>query len=97
MTNDVLMEQLTAIRGVGRWTVDMLLIFSLGHPDVLPVDDFGLREGYRLVFGLETQPRPRVLAETGTARSPHRSLAARYLWRAAEPARNSRLPQIAVC
>jgi DNA-3-methyladenine glycosylase II len=95
MTDEALIEQLTTIRGVGRWTVEMLLIFSLGRPDILPVDDFGVREGYRVVFGLETQPRPRVLAEIGLAWAPHRSLAAWYLWRAAEAARNSRPPQIA--
>jgi DNA-3-methyladenine glycosylase II len=95
MTDEALIEQLTTIRGVGRWTVEMLLIFSLGRPDILPVDDFGVREGYRVVCGLETQPRPRVLAEIGLAWAPHRSLAAWYLWRAAEAARNSRLPQIA--
>lgn len=95
MTDEALIERLTTIRGVGRWTVEMLLIFTLGRPDVLPVDDFGVREGYRLVFGLDAQPRPRALAEIGLAWAPYRSLAAWYLWRAAEAARNSRPPQIA--
>jgi DNA-3-methyladenine glycosylase II len=87
LTDEALIERLTVIRGVGRWTVEMLLIFTLGRPDVLPVDDFGVREGYRLLFGLETQPKPRSLAEIGLAWAPHRSLATWYLYRAAEEAR----------
>ena len=79
-----LIERLTAIRGVGRWTVEMLLIFTLGRPDVLPVDDFGVREGWRLIQKLDTQPRPRALAVLGAAWAPHRSTAAWYLWRAAD-------------
>ena len=75
------------IRGVGRWTVEMLLIFTLGRPDVLPVDDFGVREGYRVLFGLDAQPKPRALAEFGLAWAPHRSMATWYLYRAVEEAR----------
>jgi DNA-3-methyladenine glycosylase II len=82
-----LIERLTAIRGVGRWTVEMLLIFTLGRPDVLPVDDFGVREGYRLAAGLEQQPRPRDLAAIGEAWAPYRSVAAWYLWRRADAAK----------
>ncbi len=82
-----LIERLTTIRGVGRWTVEMLLIFTLGRPDVLPVDDFGVREGYRVLFGLDIQPKPKVLAELGLAWAPHRSMATWYLYRAVEEAR----------
>ena len=82
-----LIERLTAIRGVGRWTVEMLLIFTLGRPDVLPVDDFGVREGYRVLFELAAQPKPRALAEYGQAWSPYRSFATWYLYRAVEEAR----------
>ena len=82
-----LIERLTAIRGVGRWTVEMLLIFTLGRPDVLPVDDFGVREGYRVLFALDTQPKPRALGELGLSWAPHRSLATWYLYRAVEEAR----------
>src|ERR1700712_3543071 len=53
LTDEALIERLTSIRGVGRWTVEMLLIFTLGRPDVLPVDDFGVREGYRVLHGLD--------------------------------------------
>jgi DNA-3-methyladenine glycosylase II len=87
LTDEALIERLTAIRGVGRWTVEMLLIFTLGRPDVLPVDDFGVREGYRLLFGLDAQPKPKALAEIGLAWSPHRSLATWYLYRAVDEAR----------
>jgi DNA-3-methyladenine glycosylase II len=87
LSDDALIERLTTIRGVGRWTVEMLLIFTLGRPDVLPVDDFGVREGYRLLFGLDLQPKPRALAELGLAWAPHRSMATWYLYRAVEEAR----------
>ncbi len=84
-----LIERLVVIRGVGRWTVEMLLIFTLGRPDVLPVDDFGVREGYRWLHGLEKQPTPRALSAIGEAWSPHRSVAAWYLWRAADAAKRA--------
>ena len=87
LTDAALIERLTGIRGVGRWTVEMLLIFTLGRPDVLPVDDFGVREGYRVLHGLDVQPKPKALAEIGLAWSPHRSMATWYLYRAAEEAR----------
>ncbi|GAB0118896.1 DNA-3-methyladenine glycosylase family protein [Acidisoma sp. 7E03] len=84
MSDAVLIERLTAVRGIGRWTVEMLLMHSLGRPDILPVDDFGVREGYRRLHGLEVQPKPRALALAGEIWSPYRSTAAWYLWRAAE-------------
>jgi DNA-3-methyladenine glycosylase II len=87
MSDAELVARLTELRGVGRWTVEMLLIFTLGRPDVLPVDDFGVREGYRIAAGLEAQPKPRVLAAIGEAWAPFRSAAAWYLWRAVERAR----------
>jgi DNA-3-methyladenine glycosylase II len=87
LSDEALIERLTSIRGVGRWTVEMLLIFTLGRPDVLPVDDFGVREGYRVLFGLDAQPKPKLLSEIGMAWAPHRSLATWYLYRAAEEAK----------
>ncbi|MDE2005655.1 MAG: DNA-3-methyladenine glycosylase 2 family protein [Rhodospirillales bacterium] len=87
-----LIAQLTRIRGVGRWTVEMMLMFTLARPDILPVDDFGVREGFRVLHGLAEQPRPRALAEHGLAWAPHRSVAAWYLWRAADLARAGELP-----
>ncbi|HEX5327410.1 MAG TPA: DNA-3-methyladenine glycosylase 2 family protein [Acetobacteraceae bacterium] len=87
-----LIERLTGIRGVGRWTVEMLLIFTLGRPDVLPVDDFGVRDGYRALYALDEQPRPRDLATIGEAWAPYRSFAAWYLWRASDEAKQAKQP-----
>lgn len=84
MSDAALIERLCTLRGIGRWTVEMLLIFTLGRPDVFPVDDFGVREGYRLIHGLADQPRPRTFATIGEAYAPYRSVAAWYLWRAAD-------------
>jgi DNA-3-methyladenine glycosylase II len=84
LSDEELIARLLPLRGVGRWTVEMLLIFTLGRPDVLPVDDFGVREGYRLAAGLAEQPKPRALKEIGQAWAPFRTTAAWYLWRAAD-------------
>ena len=85
--DEEIIERLVAIRGVGRWTVEMLLIFTLGRPDVLPVDDFGVREGYRRAYGRRLRPTPRALRRLGERWKPYRSVAAWYLWRAASEAR----------
>ena len=90
LTDEALVERLVAIRGVGRWTVEMLLIFTLGRPDVLPVDDFGVREGWRVATGADAQLKPKELAAIGEAWGPWRSIAAWYLWRAADAAKASR-------
>lgn len=90
LADDELVERLVPIRGVGRWTVEMLLIFTLGRPDILPVDDFGVREGYRVAAGLDAQPKPRELAAIGEAWAPFRTTAAWYLWRAADLAKEGR-------
>jgi len=60
-----IIERLTAVRGIGRWTVEMMLMFELRRPDILPVDDFGVRTGFRLAYGLRDLPLPRALAEFG--------------------------------
>jgi DNA-3-methyladenine glycosylase II len=88
-----IIERLTAVRGVGRWTVEMLLIFQLRRPDVLPVDDFGVRNGFRLAYRLRALPTPRALAAFGERWGPHRSIAAWYLWRAVDLARTGTLPR----
>ncbi|MBV9653637.1 MAG: DNA-3-methyladenine glycosylase 2 family protein [Acetobacteraceae bacterium] len=93
LSDDALIERLTTIRGVGRWTVEMLLIFTLGRPDVLPVDDYGVRDGYRLLFALAQQPKPKELAAIGTAWAPFRSTAAWYLWRASDEGKRIKAPQ----
>lgn len=83
MTDEAIVERLTALRGVGRWTVEMLLIFRLGRPDVWPVDDLGVRKGYALTFGTDL-PSPVELAALGERFRPYRSAAAWYFWRAVE-------------
>ncbi|MCQ6254994.1 DNA-3-methyladenine glycosylase [Pseudomonas sp. Q11] len=81
MDDEALIERLIALRGVGRWTVEMLLIYSLERPDILPADDFGVREGYRRLKGLDVQPTRKQMVGIGQAWSPHRTVAAWYLWR----------------
>lgn len=85
--DDELVERLTQIHGVGRWTVEMLLIFTLGRLDVLPVDDFGVREGFRRAYSRRARPTPRALRLYGERWKPYRSVAAWYLWRAASEPR----------
>ena len=87
LTDEALIERLTVIYGVGRWTVEMLLIFTLGRLDVLPVDDFGVREGYRRAYGGRRQPTPKELRAYGERWAPYRSVAAWYLWRVANEAK----------
>lgn len=82
--DDTLIEQFTQARGVGRWTVEMMLIFSMGRLDVLPVDDYGVRAGYSRVAGLPDMVGARQLADIGARWAPWRSVAAWYFWRAAD-------------
>ncbi|RRW56078.1 DNA-3-methyladenine glycosylase family protein [Pseudomonas moraviensis] len=84
MDDETLIERLTSLRGVGRWTVEMLLIYSLERMDILPADDFGVREGYRRLKGLEVQPTRKQMIEIGQAWKPYRTVAAWYLWRVAK-------------
>lgn len=81
MSNDALIDRIVAIKGIGRWTVEMLLMYSLERLDVLPVDDFGVREGYRALKSLPEQPKPKILREIAKAWAPHRTVASWYLWR----------------
>ncbi|MFJ7146447.1 DNA-3-methyladenine glycosylase family protein [Pseudomonas protegens] len=81
LDDEQLIDRLTQLPGIGRWTVEMLLIYSLEREDILPVDDFGVREGYRRLKGLEQPPSPRQLRELGNAWRPWRTTAAWYLWR----------------
>jgi DNA-3-methyladenine glycosylase II len=87
LTDGDLIDRLTEVRGVGRWTVEMLLIFTLGRGDVFPSDDFGVRTGYRIAMKLDELPRPKELREVAQRWQPHRTLAAWYLWRAADAAK----------
>jgi len=84
LSDDEIIERLTTVRGVGRWTVEMLLIFQLGRPDVLPADDFGVRNGFRRAYGLPEMPKPKELLEHGERWRPFRTTASWYLWRAAD-------------
>ena len=84
LSDAVLIERLTTLRGIGRWTVEMLLIFSLCRRDIMPVDDFGVREGWRRIKELERQLTPGAMAAATAHLAPFRSVAAWYLWRAAE-------------
>ncbi|GAC88878.1 DNA-3-methyladenine glycosylase [Gluconobacter thailandicus NBRC 3257] len=84
LDDEDLIQRLITLRGVGRWTVEMILMFTLGRPDVMPVDDFGVREGWRRIKRLETAPRPKDLKTETLRFSPHRSALAWYCWRVAE-------------
>ena len=87
LSDDEIIKRLTEVRGVGRWTVEMLLIFQLGRTDVLPVDDFGVRNGFRIAYKKRTMPKPKALLAHGRRWRPHGTTAAWYLWRAADAAR----------
>lgn len=87
LSDDELIARLVEVRGVGRWTVEMLLIFTLGRPDVFPSDDFGVRNGWRVAKKLPDMPKPKDFRELAIRWAPHRTLAAWYLWRAADAAK----------
>lgn len=84
LDDEALIERLTAVRGVGRWTAEMFLIATLARPDVLAVGDLGLRNGARRAYGLDETPSPDELAELGERWRPYRTTASWYLWRAAD-------------
>lgn len=84
MTNEEILERLTTVRGVGPWTVEMLLIFTLGREDVLPATDFGVRKGFALTYRLNDLPSPKELLAHGEKWRPHRTTASWYLWRAVD-------------
>ena len=82
MSDEEIIARLTTVRGIGRWTVEMLLLFDLGRPDVWPVDDYGVRKGFAKTFGKRKLPKPKQLMKLGEKWRPHRSVAAWYFWRA---------------
>ena len=90
MKNETIIERLIEARGVGRWTVEMFLMFTLGRPDVLPVDDYGIRLGYKIAYGKRTLPKPKPLAKFGERWAPYRTTASWYLWRAVDFDREQR-------
>jgi DNA-3-methyladenine glycosylase II len=87
MHDDEIIAALSAVRGIGAWTVQMMLMFRLGRPDVLPVDDLGIRKGAQIVDGLDAMPTPKELLARGEAWGPYRTLAGMYLWRIADLAK----------
>jgi DNA-3-methyladenine glycosylase II len=84
LSDGELVERLTAVRGIGTWTVEMFLIFTLGRPDVLPLDDYGVRKGFAQAYGRDVLPKPKELAASGEKWRPFRTAASWYLWRALE-------------
>src|SRR5256885_12549967 len=82
MSDDEIIARLTQVRGIGRWTVEMLLLFDLGRPDVWPVDDYGVRKGFAKTFGKRKLPTPKQLMKIGEKWRPYRSVAAWDFWRA---------------
>lgn len=82
MTDEEIIARLTTVRGIGRWTVEMLLLFDLGRLDVWPVDDYGVRKGFAKTFGRRKLPKPKQLITFGEKWRPYRSVAAWYFWRA---------------
>ena len=89
MSDEEIIARLTTVRGIGRWTVEMLLLFDLGRPDVWPVNDLGVQKGYAKTFGKRKLPTPKQLHRIGEKWRPYRSLAAWYFWRALETAEPS--------
>ena len=91
MTDEEIIERLITVRGIGRWTVEMLLLFDLGRPDVWPVHDYGVQKGFAKTFGRRKLPTPKQLLKLGDKWKPYRSAAAWYFWRALDaPEKKSR-------
>jgi 3-methyladenine DNA glycosylase/8-oxoguanine DNA glycosylase len=84
LDDEEIIERLITVRGIGRWTAEMLLMFKLGRPDVLPLGDLGIRKGYAVTFGSPKLPDPEVIARRAERWRPYRSVASWYLWRALE-------------
>jgi DNA-3-methyladenine glycosylase II len=80
LDDETVIIELVAVKGIGRWTAEMILIFSLGRPDVLPVDDLGFLEGVREAYGLESRPTRKQVLELGEAWRPYRTFATWYMW-----------------
>jgi DNA-3-methyladenine glycosylase II len=81
LSDEEIVERLTRVRGIGRWTVEMFLIFDLRRLDVWPVDDYGVRKGYQRLYGLSELPKPKALEAEGERFRPYRTVPAWYCWR----------------
>jgi DNA-3-methyladenine glycosylase II len=84
LPDDEIVRQLVLVRGIGRWTAEMFLIFQLGRLDVWPVDDLGVRKGYTRLYDLPAMPMPKEFEDMGDPFRPYRSVAAWYCWRATD-------------
>jgi DNA-3-methyladenine glycosylase II len=84
MSDNEIYTQLTEIRGVGSWTVDMLMMFTLCRPDVMPTTDYGVRKGFQILYRKRSLPTPAYILKHTEIWRPHRSIAALYLWKIAE-------------
>ncbi|MBH0200723.1 MAG: DNA-3-methyladenine glycosylase 2 family protein [Nitrospira sp.] len=89
LEDEAIIDRLVEVRGIGRWTAEMLLIFQLGRPDVLPVDDFWVRNGFRIVYRRRSMPTPKQMLQYGERWRPYRTVASWYLWRAADRAKQA--------
>ena len=92
LDNDAIIAALIPVRGIGRWTVEMMLMFRLGRPDVLPVDDLGVRKGAQVVDRSPEMPAPKALIERGERWGPYRTYASLYLWRIADANSQQKVP-----
>jgi len=92
LSDDDIVERLSSVRGIGRWTAEMFLMFQLGRIDVWPVDDLGVRAGYAAAYRLKEMPKPKELAAYGEAFRPYRSIAAWYMWQAIHLSSAGELP-----
>jgi len=92
LSDEEIIERLSSVRGIGRWTAEMFLMFQLGRLDVWPVDDLGVRAGYGAAYRLKEPPKPKALAALGEPFRPYRSIAAWYMWQAIRLARAGELP-----
>jgi len=93
LDDEAVIEHCTSVRGIGRWTVQMLLMFHFSRPDVMPADDYGVRNGFRLAYGLKSLPKPKALLAYADRWKPHRSAGAWYLWRAVDLHQQGKLPK----
>ena len=89
LSDEELVERLTAVRGIGAWTVEMFLIFRLGRPDVLPIHDLAVKKGWSVTYGKKHMPKPKELLAFGERWRPYRTVASWYMWRAFERAGHS--------
>src|SRR5437588_8184181 len=94
LSDEELVKRLVSVRGIGDWTVEMFLIFSLGRPDVLPIHDLGVKKGWSITYGKKHMPKPKELFAFGERWRPYRTVASWYMWRACQRAGNAAMRKI---